>query len=324
MAILRSIPRRVRGASYRGRIMIDSVRGTLRVRRWPKKRGPPRSPLQRWWVSWFIQANLLAKYVDGMQAARFIEMTKDSGLYPRDVALMAMRGRLYNWADETGWRWYSMAAIGDISESLDVLGQTIGDILVRAADRWRPIPAGNVGDVVTKSAPGLPPVWQAPSGGIVQAELAESPISPDSSVNNYVFDVSTYIDVEITCLEVDLDGSSDIQMEVSTDAGVSYHNGAADYVRYFIDQGLSGVSIGTVCTVTRAPSSTNHNVHFYSRNLRARRSTWGCFGGVTSGSARTRSGFYTFDGPVTHIKFKTTTGTNFKNGTIIAIGTKAA
>lgn len=172
--------------------MVDSVRGVLRVRKWPKKRGPPKSAKQAFWVDWFIQANRLAKYADGMSLARAIEMTKDSGLYPRDVLLMAMRGRLYNWVDQDGWRWYSVAAIGDISESLDVLGQTVGDILVRAVDRWRPPPAGSVGQVLTHAGPAAPPVW-APStgvGGFVGGALVRK--TANQSIPNIAWTVLTW------------------------------------------------------------------------------------------------------------------------------------
>lgn len=165
MAIIRSVPRNRRMPALRNAVMVDTVRGVLRVRKWPKKRGTPKSALQRWWIDWFRQANLLAKYADGMAMARAIEMTRQTGLYPRDVMLSAMRGRLYVWADETGWKWYPMAAVQDISDSLDVLAQTIGSVLVRATDRWRAPPVGVVGDVLTNQGVGAPPVWQAPAAG---------------------------------------------------------------------------------------------------------------------------------------------------------------
>lgn len=164
MAVLRSIPSKRRGPSYRGRVMIDAVRGVLRVRKWPKKRGTPKAPNQLWWIDWFKQANLLAKYADAASQIRSKEMTKGSGLYPRDVLLMAMRGKLYTWIDQDGWRWYPMAARTDISESLDVLAQTVGSILVRAADLWKAPDAGNIGDVLTYRGVVDAPNWQ-PSGG---------------------------------------------------------------------------------------------------------------------------------------------------------------
>ena len=164
MAILRGIPRKRKGASFRGRVMVDTVRGVLRVRRWPKKRGTPRSASQRWWNDWFRQANLLAKYADANSQVRAKEMTEGSGMYPRDVLLKAMRGRLYFWVDDTGWKWYSMAAIGDISESLDVLAQTVGSVLVRAVDRWRAVAAGTPGQVLTYQGDADAPTWETPAG----------------------------------------------------------------------------------------------------------------------------------------------------------------
>ncbi|HDZ44101.1 MAG TPA: hypothetical protein ENH80_09185 [Phycisphaerae bacterium] len=145
--------------------MVDTVRGTLRVRKWPKKYGKARSALQAWWIDWFKQANKLAKYADGMAQARAIEMTKGTGLYPRDVMLSAMRGRLYVWADNTGKKYYPMAAVQDISDSLDVLAQTVGSVLVRAVDRWRAPDPGNPGDVLTYQGSSAPADWQPAAGG---------------------------------------------------------------------------------------------------------------------------------------------------------------
>lgn len=145
--------------------MIDVVRGVLRVRKWPRKRGKPKSESQRYWIDWFKQANLLAKYADAYTQVRAKEITAHTGMYPRDIILAAMRGRLYTWVDETGWRWYPVAAIQDISESLDVLGQTVGDILVRALDRWRPVVPGAPGEVLTNMGAGAPAQWQPAGGG---------------------------------------------------------------------------------------------------------------------------------------------------------------
>ena len=145
--------------------MIDTVRGVLRVRKWPKKRGTPKSALQRWWIDWFTQANLLAKYADGLSQAGAIALTKGSGLYPRDVLLAAMRGRLYWWADETGWKWFPVAAITDITNALDILAQTIGSVLVRAPDRWRAPTPGTLDQVLTLKGSPLVPEWAAPGGG---------------------------------------------------------------------------------------------------------------------------------------------------------------
>lgn len=195
--ILRSIPRKRRMAAYTGRVMIDTVRGVLRVRKWPKKRGKTKSARQQKWIDWFIQANQLAKYVDGMSAARAIEISLKSGMYPRDVLLMAMRGRLYTWVGDDGWKWFSVAARQDISDTLDILAQTVGDILVRAVDRWKPPVPGNVNDVLTlKGSPAIPE-WQPAAGGGVSfggalaTKLGNQSI-PNATWTAIIFDAEQY------------------------------------------------------------------------------------------------------------------------------------
>lgn len=204
MAIIRAIPRKGRRPVHAGRVMVDSVRGVLRVRKWPKKRGTPRSAAQRWWIDWFKQANLLAKYASDMDQARAIEMTKGSGMYPRDVLLKAMRGRLYFWADETGWKWYSVAAQQDVSNSLDALGQTVGSILVRALDRWRPPVPGNINDVMTYKGDTAPPVWAAPGGGGMSFGGALV-----TSLSNQAIPKNTWVKLNFTSEAYDTDALHD-------------------------------------------------------------------------------------------------------------------
>jgi len=191
-------------AAYTGRVMIDTVRGVLRVRKWPRKRPGPRTAIERFWTDWFVQANLLAKYADPMSQVRAIEISQKSGMYPRDVLLMAMRGRLYTWADHTGWKWFSVAAVQDISDTLDVLGQTVGDILVRAADRWRPPAPGNTGDVLTLAGTPALAKWAAPAAApaLVAGAMVSFTVSPSIpnatftavDYDNEVFDTASYHD----------------------------------------------------------------------------------------------------------------------------------
>ncbi len=165
MATLKTIKRNHRSESLRGRFMVDTVRGVLRVRKWPKKRGTPTSESQLWWIDWFRQANKLCKYIDAASMRRAIELTAGTGKYPRDIILQAMRGRLYVWTDENGKVWYPMAGVQDISDTLDILAQGAGSLLVRWADRWRDVAPGSPGDVLTHQAADAPPEWVVPSGG---------------------------------------------------------------------------------------------------------------------------------------------------------------
>lgn len=302
--------------------MVDTVRGVLRVRKWPKKRGTPKSASQRFWIDWFTQANRLAKYVDAASAIRAIELTAKSGLYPRDVLLAAMRGRLYHWVDETGWKWYSMAAIGDISESLDVLAQQIGSVLVRATDRWRSPPPGALDDVLTYKGDALPPVWQAPGGGggSVQEDLAGTPIVCDDTVSQYDFDVSSYNTVRFMLTDVVFAANSQPFWLFSTDGGVSYHTGASDYRWLWVDHAGSGIlnKAQFEFQATQTVTARRTVINFYG--LRVTRATMQGMGERSVARAKSLNGYTNFDGPITDIRLLSQSAANFKTGTIYVVG----
>jgi len=323
MAKLTSIPRQRRGPSYRGRVMIDTVRGVIRVRKWPKKRGPPKSESQRFWVDWFTQANRLAKYASGMDQARAIAMTAKSGWYPRDVLLKAMRGRLYWWATPDGWKWYPVAAIGDISETLDVLAQTVGSVLVRATDRWRAPPAATIGDVLTYKGDVASPLWETPAGGVIQQQLTESPISPDNTVSEYIFDVSAYFNVDLIFDKVNIAAIDSIKFRASTDGGVTYHSAASDYFNSYLSSTTEVASNVAQADISDGTGSSNHVIRLAIADLRAPRTSWDCFCGFNTGSAAQRSGWCRFDGPVTHVKAYTGSSNNFSGGVIRAMGNRS-
>lgn len=316
MAILRGVPRFKRGPSFRGRIMIDTFRGVLRVRKWPKKRGRPRSAKQRFWVDWFVQANRLAKYADGMSLARAIEMTKGSGLYPRDVLLMAMRGRLYTWSTPDGWRWYSMAAKGDISESFDILAQTVGSVLVRAVDLWRPPPPGALNDVLTYKGNLTSPVWQAPGGGVSQALIPGTPIACDDTVSEYVLDITGQAEAKIILKDVDFATTDRPLFRFSIDGGATYKAGATDYTEMLIEAQSDATHNRSFVLCADRNSTSPFQLVASLGNINIDRLTYMVTCGIVSTFAIVRNGSCNFDGPVTHLKIFSLNGSNFKSGTI--------
>lgn len=321
MAIIRVIPRKGRQPVFGGRMMVDAVRGVLRVRKWPRKRGTPRSALQRWWVDWFVQANLLAKYADPMSQARAIDMAKGSGMYPRDVLLKAMRGRLYFWADTTGWKWYSVAAQQDISESLDALAQVVGSVLVRAADRWRAPAPGLINDVLTYKGVAAP-VWQAPAGGgaLAQTVLPGTPIVPDGTQSQYVLDVTAYAQIELVLDLIGYASSDRADFRASVDGGLTYRSGAADYTGIWVSHSSSTTYQSSRCTGGLGNATANHVAKVCFSNLRAGRLVRASALGRLGSTGALDNGYANFDGPITHIKVYSRGGANFNAGTIYAVG----
>jgi len=80
----------------RGRLHVMLRKGELVARAWPRKRGKPAHPVVLAQNAWFAGAARLASRVDPLQAKLAIEVTKDTGLLPRDILMAAMAANLYD------------------------------------------------------------------------------------------------------------------------------------------------------------------------------------------------------------------------------------
>jgi hypothetical protein len=78
-----------------GKFIVDTYRGQMRVRSWPRKRGKSKSQKVRNQNDWWKSAVALAKRVAPSQQKIAIEAVKQTGLYPRDVLLNAMSGGIF-------------------------------------------------------------------------------------------------------------------------------------------------------------------------------------------------------------------------------------
>lgn len=304
--------------------MIDTLNGQLRVRAWPKKRGTPTSAKQLSAIEWFKQANLLTKFVDAASMIRAIEITAGSRMYPRDILLSAMKGRLYNWVDQYGNKWNSMAAIQDISDSLDVLAQAVGSVLVRATDRWRAPPPGVFGDVLTNQGINDPAIWLAPAGGggITQQVISGTPIVPDGTQILYDVDVSAYTSVQLILEGIGFNIADRPNIRFSTDGGTSFKAGASDYRSFFSSHGQSGARLFAEIQTTYRDQATAQNGTLGFTNLRAGRAAWTNASGTTTALAFAGGGFATFAGPITDIRILSGAGRFFNAGTIRLVGSK--
>lgn len=217
-----------------------------------------------------------------------------------------------------------MAAIGDISETFDVLAQKLGSIMVRAVDRWRALDAGILGQRLTSQGPDALPIWQAPSGGIAQVELAESPITPDSSVSEYVFDVTVYLAVEFVLDNVDIAGADTIKFRLSTDGGVTYHTGATDYFSCYLNTVTEACAYADRFDLSDGSASADHRIRLALKSLLAPQMSWDAMVAHGGASTAQRAGWPGFDGPITHVKIYTFAAKKFSAGLIRAMGTKAA
>ncbi len=99
---VRWTPQSLRFPALKGKLIVDTYRGQMRMRAWPRKTGTPKSAEVRRQNKWFKEANDLAKRLEPTQQALAIAMTKGTGLYPRDLLLHQMSGGMYDIIDEDG------------------------------------------------------------------------------------------------------------------------------------------------------------------------------------------------------------------------------
>lgn len=213
-----------------------------------------------------------------------------------------------------------MAAIGDVSETLDVLAQTIGSVLVRASDRWRSPPPGQLGYVLTHKGPGQSPVWQAAGGGVSPSVVPPTPITADGTVNNYVIDVSAYAQVTLMLDAITFGVADRLDFVFSLDGGSTFKTGASDYTQLIMF--ASSTSSDLRGLLSLFPSNWTSGIYGVAtfNNLRAGRAAIEGSGGKLATANMVSHGFANFDGPVTHIKVFSRAANNLSGGTIRAVG----
>lgn len=158
--IIKARRERLKGPSLRGAVYFRVVRGQLQAVVWPRKRGRPKTKAGRYHVTWFTAANYMARYSEQSIQTLTRAMSAGTPFYPRDIQLMFMSGRYGFISDPDGKRVYPMAAVQDVSNSLDIIAQEPGDVLTRGADRWAPVAGKAQGAFLVASAPGQPATWE--------------------------------------------------------------------------------------------------------------------------------------------------------------------
>lgn len=102
MKVIASDPWRLRKPALKGAVVVDTFRGTIRVRAWPQKRGRPKSAAVRQQNEWFKAVNKLTREIPASQQKLAIAITKNSGQYPRDLLMTSVSRGVFDFADQNG------------------------------------------------------------------------------------------------------------------------------------------------------------------------------------------------------------------------------
>lgn len=236
--------------------MVDVSNGKIRVRKWPRKRGPPKTEAGREHVEWFRQANWATKFWDPMLVSQIIEATAGSPLMPRDLMLQFMAGRAYYLVGESGVKIYPMAAKRDVSESLDVIAQQEGMLMYRGPTFWEPIEQGETGWLLRYGAPGAPPYWSPTGpGGAGWTPIYDGPV--DTGVPTMDFTgLESWSDLVLIARGITSSVSEVRFIRGSCDGGSTYFSGASSYQVLGADGTLTGASTWGRTTVASAAART--------------------------------------------------------------------
>lgn len=182
--------------------MVDATRGSLRIRAWPKKRPGPRHPTNEFWTMWLKAATYLYRYQPASVQWELQQATKGTVYMPRDLFISSARGRAFLLQDELGRKYYPMAFVQDVSDSLDAIGQFPGMMLFRGEHLWLPIQPGSPGNYLRYVTDNDPPEWIAATTG----QYLIVPILIGHGTDEFInVNSATYIINSRRCFPIDYD-----------------------------------------------------------------------------------------------------------------------
>ena len=91
---IRSIPDLQGFMALKGRIIVDTYRGQVRIRSWPRKQSAETKRKNGNQIRWFKAAREMAKWAEPSQINLAKDVVKGTGLYPGDLQMMAAAGNL--------------------------------------------------------------------------------------------------------------------------------------------------------------------------------------------------------------------------------------
>lgn len=139
----------------------------LIVTKWPRKRGPAKTPLAALNMAMFKQVIAWAKFPLSSEITEAQIGTFQTGYLIRDVIESAAYGLVTYGYDDAGNLYMGFRlANQQIQVLLDSIGLDPGSMLFRGPDGWLALEAGDAGTVLSSPGTGQPPLW-IPTSGLV-------------------------------------------------------------------------------------------------------------------------------------------------------------
>lgn len=187
--------------------MQDVSQGEERNRLWPRKRPRRKTKEQKAREEKFRFANQATKYIAPQTLVAFTEGVRGTPLLPRDLIIQQLYQRTAAFTLPDGKTRFPVVAKTSVSQSLDVLSQTPGSILLRGEEFWE------------AAIPGGLPQWSV---------LMDVTVTEDTPyVETEVF--AGISQVSCICLNAVTVGPRQRVLQVSTNGGASYLTAETDY-----------------------------------------------------------------------------------------------
>lgn len=156
---------RRRGDGLSGALIFKTSRGQAVVQHWPKPMTQAQYLARKPHMDAFTIAQRNFHFLTTQELESWLSTTHQTPYLPRDLYTQHVFGRLWAVLIPGKGTIYPMTARRDASEGLDLLAQLPGQMLVRGADYWQPLPWGTNGQVLTSKGPNETPEWTAGGGG---------------------------------------------------------------------------------------------------------------------------------------------------------------
>jgi hypothetical protein len=154
--------------------MFDIAHGEERARKWPRPRGRTRNLAAKAREDRFRLVQLACKYMAPQIVSAVTSAVKGTPLMPRDLLTSMMYGRLAMFIMDDGRKLWPVVARSDVSEALDTITQTPGDMLIRTEEGWVGVP---LAELVAAAGP-----WRA------HRAAAALNVTGDGTVYQIIFD----------------------------------------------------------------------------------------------------------------------------------------
>lgn len=167
-----------RGVSIKGVFYTRKTRKGVAIVRWPRQRPTPATAGEADSRKLIALAARVTTYMTPQEQDFARQVSNVTKLLPRDFLMLALFQRIGTFVGRDGKKRYSVAAMQDVSELLDALGQIEGMILYRDGTWWTGLAIGEANQVLSVSDEGLPAWIDLVQGSNGLEAFTMPPITP--------------------------------------------------------------------------------------------------------------------------------------------------